>query len=412
MAYFLNLRINGIQLLFKYLCFFFALTLSVAHADEFDTFNVVAGSNYTHDSNVFKLPSGFQPAATGAERSDNILRNSVGFRLDKKYSLQAFKVTFDHVETRYDNAKFLDFKGNNYSAAWFWSLTPRLTGLLSADRTVALVPFQDFRNSNSLNTTPLQIIRTNEMKIFSLDYSPFGNWHLIGAYNKFTLENSITFLPETSFELDSIQGGFKYVFPSTSYISLTTKDSQGKNQTINNASFVGKEFEEQQQELTGLWYLTGKSKILANIGHIERTDDSFDIRNFNGMFGGINYTWDITGKTTISMGVSRKLSAFQTQFDSYSVNDILFINPIWYATSKITVSANAQVGRRAYKGEGNLPSTANRVDDTVSYGIGVDWNPRSTIKVGLNLQRDERDSSQSNFDYSANVASINGQLTF
>jgi len=412
MVYSLNFRISGNQLLFKFLCFFIALNLSSAYADEFDTFNVVVGSNYTHDSNLFKLPSGAQPAVSGAERSDNILRNSIGFKLDKKYSLQEFKVTFDHVDTRYDNAKFLDFKGNNYNAVWLWALTPRLTGLLSADRKVSLVPFQDFRNGFNQNATATQIIRTSEMKIFSLDYSPFGNWHLIGAYNKLISDNSQTFLPETSFELESVQGGLKYGFPSASYISLTTKNSQGKNQEINNANLIGKDFEEQQEELTAFWDVTGKSKILANIGHIERMDDSFQVRDFSGMFGGINYTWDVTGKTSISMGVSRKLSAFQTQFDSYSVSDILFINPTWYATSKIKVSANAQVGRRAYKGEGNLPSASNRVDDTLSYGVGVDWSPRSTIKLGLNLQRDERNSSSSNFDYSANVASINGLLTF
>ncbi len=387
------------------------LCISYVYADEFDTFNVVGTSSYTHEDNLFRLPSGLEPAQSEAKRSDNIFRKTIGFTVNKQYSLQTFRGNFDHVQTTYDNAKFLDFKANNYKGAWLWAITPHLTGVLSADRTVSLVPFQDQRDFNQSNA-PVQNIRTRETQLLSFDFSPHDKWHLIGAYRKLDVENSKTFLPETSFKLDSIEGGVKYVFPSDSYISFVSRVSDGKNQEINNVRLVGKGFEEKQQELTGSWLITGKSKVTSNVGYLRRTDDNFSIRDFSGWFGGVNYLWNLSGKTAITFGVTRNLSGYSTDSDSYVINDNFLINPSWSITSKIIVLGNFQIGRRVYKGDGPAQSSLNREDDLLIYGVGINWLPRSTIRLGLNFQHNDRDTNASNLDYSANTASINGQLTF
>ncbi len=409
-----NLKVVRLAWVFRFFLVMLGMNSANVNADGFDTFNVVARSSYSHDSNLFKLPSD-RPAPNGGERSDNILINSLGFTLQKKYSLQEFRANFDHVDTNYDNAKFLDFKANNYKAAWLWAITPALTGVLSADRVVSLVPFTDARSGSigSVNIST-QNIRVSENQIFSVDYSPSGKWHLLGGYTKLNVENSQPFLPETSFKLNSIEGGVKYESPSKSYISLITRTSDGQNQDTNTNPIVavGSGFEEKQQELSAFWLITGKSRILANVGHIRRKDDTFQIRDFSGNFGGINYVWDVTGKTNISIGLSRRLSSFQTQVDSYGVYDVFNVTPTWNVTSKISINANAQIGRRVYKGDGPVASSFERQDDSVLYGVGIDWKPRSTIRLGVNLRRDERNSNDNNFDYSANVASVSGQLTF
>lgn len=382
---------------------------SVVLADDGDTLNFIVGSSYTHDSNVFRLPSNTQPGVAGAERSDNILRNSVGISIDKQYSLQAFKLDYAYVDTKYDNADFLDFKASNYKAAWLWSLTPSLKGVLSADRVVELVPFQDLRSATSSQN---QNIRTKQTQILSFDFSPHNTLHFIGGYNKLDVQNSQTFLPETSFKLDAIEAGIKYVFPSASYISFVSRRSDGENQETNFSQQVGKNFIDKQQVLSLFWLVTGKSRITSDLGYTSRADDSFSVRDYSGFYGDINYIWDITGKTSLSTGVSRKLASFQTANDSYSVSDILFISPIWHATSKINVKANAQIGRREFKGDGPLPSLIEREDNLLSYGIGADWSPRSAFKFGLNLQHDEINSNVKSLGFSDNTISLNGRLLF
>lgn len=385
---------------------FFCLWTSTALADKDDVFNVVLGTSYQHTNNLFKLDTGQQPAGPGAERWDNILRNNLTFKVNKQYSLQTFQVNFDHVENKYQNAQYLDFNADNYKAAWLWSITPSLKGNLSTDRTVELVPFLDFRNTNSQN------IRTKKTQIFDFDWSPHNKWHLLGGYTKLDVVNSQTFLEETSFKFDSIEGGVKYSFPSASFIAFKVRHRQGENQETNFARVVGKEFTEDEEEFTAGWILTGKSKMASNFGHNRRNDDTFSIRDFSRYFGGINYAWDITSKLNLSIDLSRKLAAFLDTTSSYTEYDALTIRPTWAATSKITVSANASIGKRSFKGDGPIAASEEREDDMLNYGLGVSWAPRSTIRVGINLQHDARDSNFVNRDYSANTASISGQLTF
>jgi len=394
----------------------FGMFCQFSVADSGDVFNTVMGSSYTYESNLFRLPSGRQPTGPNAERSDNILRTNVGFKINKSYSLQTFTFDFTHIQNKYDNAKYLDFEANNYNGAWLWSLTPSLKGTLSADRRVDLVPFADLTNVTGQSTS-IQNIRTIENQMASFDWSPHNKWHLLGSYNKLDVTNSQTFLPETSFKLDTIEGGIKYVFPSESYVSFSVRDSKGENQTTNFARLVGRTFDEKQEELKLLWILSGKSRVMSNFGHFRRVDDDFSIRDFSDYFGGINYTWDATGKTSVVFSLSRKVAAFLDTTSSYTTLDSVSVNPTWYATSKVAVRANMQLTRRTFLGDAPVSSPVEREDDGFTYGIGLDWTPRSTIKIGLNLSRDKRDSNSIRVngvdrDYTSNTASVSGQLTF
>ena len=377
-----------------------------ARADNQDVFNAVLGSSYMYDSNFFRLPSGVDPRGPGSPRWENILTTTLGIKINKQYSLQTFQLDFNHVKNKYDNATYLNFDANNYRAAWLWSLTPYLKGTLSADRTESLYPFLDYRNTDTRN------LRVIEMQAFDFDWSAQNNWHLIGRFSKLDATNSQTFLPETSFKLDTVEGGVKYYFPSQSYFSFVIRDSNGQNQNTDAINLISRDFKEKQEELKSVWLITGKSTITTNLGHMRREDGEFTIRDFSGYFGGIAYAWDVTGKVNVTASLSRKLSAFLDSTSSYTSLDTFNITPSWYATSKITVRANFQASQRTFKGDGPGSESGQRVDDGLTYGIGVDWAPRSTMKFGVNLQRDRRDSNAIGRDYISNTASINGQLTF
>ena len=142
-------------------CFVFQFAATSAYADSDDTINFLIGTDYSHYDNLFSLPDGQNPTG-GAERSDNVLRTNFGIKINKKYSLQTFKFDYSHIDNKYDNADFLNFNSNNYKAAWLWSLTPSLSGDLSSERKVDLIPFTD-RNSNTQN------IRTVEIQRFDFD---------------------------------------------------------------------------------------------------------------------------------------------------------------------------------------------------------------------------------------------------
>ena len=374
-----------------------------ALADKDDTFNFTAGSVYTYDSNLFRAPAGFNQPNPEAERSDSILKTNIGISIDKDYSLQKFKFDYWHEETKFTKNDFLDFNGNNYYGAWLWAITPGLKGTLSSKRTVDLVPFIDFQ-------TATRNVRTTEYQVFDFDYSPHNKWHLLGGVSKLDVENSQVFIQEQSFKFKGIEAGVKYTFPSESFFKFMVRNRDGEQAALPFA-LVSSGFKEDEQELSMFWLVSGKSRILSNLGHLKREDDDFSVRDFSGWFGGINYAWDITGKLNLTVDLSRRIAAFQDTFSSYTTIDTLTIKPTWALTSKIKVSANAQYGHRKFLNDG-VQENFGRNDDMVSYGVSADWAPRDTIKIGVNLRHEERDSNAVNRDYSADVASISGQLFF
>jgi hypothetical protein len=110
-------------------------------ADERDPISAIAGVSREYDNNLFLLESGKQ--------SDRVTKAYAGIQLDKLYSLQRFKVNYTLNAARYQKNNRLNFNSHNYDAAWLWSLTPRLTGKLYADRKESLNSFQDFRVFNA-----------------------------------------------------------------------------------------------------------------------------------------------------------------------------------------------------------------------------------------------------------------------
>jgi len=389
----------------RFVIFFLYVFISRALADSNDVFNVVLGSAYKHDSNLFRLSPGLQPAGAGAQRWDNILRTDLGFKINKNYSMQAFKIDYAYVLTRYNNAKILDFDASNYKAAWLWSVTPNLKGNLSASRKAQALNYQDLRVTDSKN------IRTTQVQTFDFDWSPHNNWHLLGGYTMMDSINSSTFLPETSFKLNMIDSGIMYSFPSASYMALKLRHSSAKNQTIDFESFIGEGYVENEGTLNAFWILTGKSRVSSFFGYDIHRDKTFSLRDYSGYIGDINYAWDISSKSKLTIDLSRKLSPFQTDYSSYNVLDTLSIKPTWSVTSKVVIGLNGEISRRDYRGNGPI-TTLKRVDNALSYGMTVDWAPRSSILLGIDAQYTDRSTNAVNSAYSGFIAGINGKLAF
>ena len=324
--------------------------------------------------------------------------------------MQTFKVNFSHVDSRYDNADYLNFKANNYKAAWIWALTPSLMGTLSAERNVDLLSFSDYRNTNTKN------IRTNELQLLNFDWSPHHVWHLIGGLTKLKSLNSQAFDQETSFKFDATNVGLKYSFPSDSYVMLDFRKRNGENQAINPSNQIGKGFSEDEAELSSSWNLTGGSKLSSNLGYNSHSDDTFALRDFSGYFGGLKYTWSPRDKLNFTVDLSRRIASYQDVTSSFTTNDALKVQSSWALTSKVTLSGFALISKRKFLGDGPGPQTPQnspaRVDDGNTIGAEMSWVPRSGINIALNIQHDERDSNYTDRNFSSNTVGVNGQLTF
>jgi exopolysaccharide biosynthesis operon protein EpsL len=371
-------------------------------ADERDPLHAIAGISREYDNNLFLLESGKQ--------SDRITKAYAGIQLDKLYSLQRFKVNYTLNSARYQRNSRLNFNSHNYDAAWLWSLTPRLTGTLYADRKESLNSFQDFRN---FNTSTIRNIRVSQTQHFEADYSPHGVWHLLGGITRNEATNSADFVQQDSFSAVALDGGVRYDFRSGSSIVLMAHKRNGDfgRKTPNFASLFDTGYNEKEAEARLIWLLSGHSRLNIRTAYLRRNHDTFSQRDYSGMEGRIDYFWTPTGKLQLGVSANTSLASFWNIDSSYTRENTLSISPIYKISDKIRLTGFAGISERRFLGDAVVPST-NRLDKARNFSAGIDWTPWRTLTLGADLRYSKRDSNIVGFDFTDTIVGIDASFLF
>jgi exopolysaccharide biosynthesis operon protein EpsL len=382
-----------------------------AWADEQDALNFSAGAMVMFDDNLFRLPN--------SEKSDRALITNAGVKIDKPYSMQRFQVDAAVVDNRYDTYSYLDYTAFNYRAAWLWQLTPNIKGTLAADQKQVLNSFADFLGfNNEINRT--RNIQTNQNRVFDVDATIGGGWHLLGGVSELRSRNSVNFDAVGDFIQTGANIGVKYVAPSENSIALVQRAYNGEYQgrALDVASQLDTGFRQRETEAQLEWRLSGKSLIDARLGYVDREHDNFSSRDYDGMTARLAYNWQPTGKLAITTSLARNIYSFQQAINSYYVADTFAISPTWYVTAKTSLNLRYDFSRRDFRGA-ITPIDEHRKDHVQSLMLSADWKPLRTVTVTGALRHEMRSSSFNNansangdLEYDANSATISAQLLF
>ena len=381
-----------------------------AWADEFDTLNINGGMTVINDSNLFRLSGSADPNVVLGKSStaDQIVVTSVGARLAKPYSLQRFELSASLVDYRYQSAKFLNFSAFNYDAAWRFSLTPRLKGSLTADRSETLNSFVDFRAF-------VRNVRTEENNRFNAEYEIDGVWRLIGGASQSKIQNAQLFVQQQDFKSTAAEFGAKYAFPSGSFISGLTRAQAGNYFKLAQpvaASLFDNRFDQTEYEARGYWLTSGKSSLDTRLAYVERKHPTFAERDFSGLVGNASFNWGISGKTRLVSSVSRDLASFVQTSSSYTRNDRLSVGPVWEVSPKAVVRARLDYSSRAFLGPVAATPFNNRSDKLRTLYLGTDWQPYRWVTMSASLQNDKRTSNLAGLDFASTQVTVSAQLTF
>jgi exopolysaccharide biosynthesis operon protein EpsL len=369
-------------------------------ADPQDTLNFKVGGAVKYDNNLF--------LTSVARISDRVATTFVGVSVDKYYSLQRVKVDLKLTDTSFKNNTFLDFVAKDYDADWYWSLTPSLTGTLSANHTQQLNDFRYYTNYF------LQNIRTTENQSFQADFSPRGNWHLLGGFTRNVTNNSQVFNEESDFELSTVDLGFKYIFPTNSSVVFMGHKGSGSysKRAVDAATLSDSGFDDTEIDIGFNWALTAKSKLDFNLAHVQREHDNFFQRDYSGAQGKVQYKWNPADKLQLITILSRNLASYQTNDASYTRTDGINISTVYLLSSKVKVGADVSVSERTYLGNGYVASIG-RVDKERLAGVNLEWTPRRNIVLNASADYKSRSSNlSSTLDYNAIQGGLSASIMF
>lgn len=401
------------------------LSNSVFAAEPEDPLNFVFGADVRYEDNLFRVDE--DTSLGEASKHDIAHTYSAGIKLDKLYSLQRFQVDATVTENRYQDNDFLNWKGFNYRAAWLWSLTPRVTGTLLATRNETLNNFGDFRrvDPNTGSTRNLSSIQTNERREFTADVLLWGGWHVVGGVSEVESRNSQSFNEVGDFTQDSAEFGGRYVFPSGTEITLVRREATGDyNRGVDLSRQLDTGYDQSETEAKLDWTITGKSRITARLGYVDREHKNFTQRDYDGMTGLLAWIWTPTGKLLINTAISRNLYSFQESnavagglffangYDySYYVADTFTISPLWAITDKTSLRLRYDWSDRDYRGDLN-PNGPTRRDIVQSMTLTAEWEAMRTLVISAVARREDRDSDRDGYDYEADSIGLSAELIF
>lgn len=366
-----------------------------------DVFSATVGGSTTYDSNVFR-----RPAAVGTQ-SDIIATGFVGLQIDKPISLQRFQLGVTETATRYDTLSYLDFNATAYRAAWLWSLTPRISGTLSADRTESLAPFEA-----TLGTQ--RNVRRTDSRVFNVDAQLGGGGHLLLGLTKSKQTSEQAFQFEPDFESVGREIGIRYrtVYGSSVTATWTSTIGDSLNTVFDPANTGNDGYREDRGELEVEWPVSEPSTLTGRIGWIDRRHDRFPERDFSGLTLDMGYVWTPTAKLSLAVSAGRNVNPYLDAFSRYVVDSRFSVAPTWRATEKISVRADVNRLQSDYRGGAIARPGGPRRDVAHGFLLGADWSPRRNVTAGVSLQHQRRTSNELLASFNATIFGVNATIGF
>ena len=387
-----------------------------ARAQKQDTVMFKASYALQTDSNLLRLPAGANTQALlGTDSADERIDvTTLGLSFNKAYSLQRIELDLSLVDYAYQNFSGLSFTARNYSAAWRWSLTPRLYGSLSTDRNEAPNSFSDYQGNTATNQRNR---RTNTNSGFDATYELDGTWRLLGGFTRASQTNNLALGTGDDYSETATNVGVRYAPSSNSAFTYSVKASNGKylNRALSAAGAFDDEFSQLNHELRMYWVLSGNTTANLNAAYISRSHPHFAQRDYSGFNTGATVFWNITGKTAMAASWTHELASFQTSYASYTQTDRLSFGPTLQVGPKIFLGLKYDVARLAYLGAPTELPTALRKDTTQDATLSLNWQPYQTVAVTASLRKSQRDATVTNLpalDFDSNTANLAVQLRY
>jgi exopolysaccharide biosynthesis operon protein EpsL len=366
-----------------------------------DTLQFRVGQSIEHDSNIFRLP------ASSSRQADTYGVTTLGMKFDKRYGLQRIELELNAQDYRYKNYSVLDFTAINYAAAWRWSLTPRFTGNVTADRS------EYIDNTSLVQSSGVVNHRTEEVRRLDGEYELGSAVRLLGGVFERNINNSTAASAVVNTSVTGADVGARYVFLTGNSVAYRYRKGNGEYTGLPSTTLPSRHFSDVEHELSFEATPTGRTTLQGRLAHLERKRDDSAGREFSGLVGRVNMVWAVTGKTRVEAGVIREISSYQPNaiIPSYYTSGRVYVSPVWNLTEKTAIRLRFDQGLRYYKGSLE-PGYAGRRDSLSQEGVSLEWEPRRNLKLMASLALDKRSSNIQNLDYKANVLGLSALLKF
>lgn len=391
----------------------FAVGCASAWADDPSPYYIGVSQAFTHDSNVYRLPTGVAPASGG--RGDTYSSTSLLGGFDQPIGRQRVYASANVSANRFQDHDTLNNTGYGLNAGWDWATIEKLSGNVFVGMNQSLASLEN--NALTPLTSGRNLIRTDQ----------FGGRVQWGGASLLTLQANYAHsrvrysdpsYAESRSSQDSVGVGAFYQLSGAIRLGtgLRFTRSETGDARVNDSN--GRNL-----DLTADWQSGGRTSANARLSWTRQSNSVVGGRDFSGLTGALGVSYAPTAKLAFNAALSRDAGVYSSFYNLNNVGqnlpiyglsensqttNALSLGARYAATAKISVTAGAQY-RRA-----NLvdPLGAESNDTLRSMSLGANYAIARNWLLACNVSHLSR-SVEGNITYKApaNTASCSAQFT-
>jgi len=377
-----------------------------------------AAAQYEHDSNVFALPKDtVLPAPFNTTNHGSAIETYTA-SLEPTYQWSREKLDLDLQgrDVRFDDYSALNHTEYALRANLTWASGAALDGTLGANRERRMVRFTD-----ALSTQLLIETENKGTAGLNVWLSPY--WRIEANLMARRDDSPRPGLPTLSLGEHSGELGLKFIAVDNVSVGLTSEYLSGSYSgitpdTIGDPSGAPIDYHQVKTQLVADRKISKDDLFEAAIGYTTRslTTPTSDVA---AVTGSLLYKRELTGKTSIDVGVSREVNAYIST-TSAELDDIAHLELEWHATAKIDVEVGGAWNKSKFpgwvvvSGPINTPviSYTERNDTAYESHLSLSYRPIKQITVRPFIRLENRTSNIDLYNYSATMygVEIRGQV--
>jgi hypothetical protein len=412
------------------------------------------GAGVAYDDNVFRLPTGQRPPASGGGitvpgapiarggRGDTIFTLNAGAIVNKDISRQNVVLNANVVQALYTEYNDLNYTLFNFGGIWNWQVGNKFSGQIGYAR----VQYPNyFLDAGAVVSAFQQNIRTVGTPFASAGYQFLPNWEVRARYEFADITNSEERFKVSNLEESRYQGGVRYRTEFGNLVDLYYRYTDGTRSNFcnsflngqgdtvqnlacnaslppalqfanlvlqNDRTYTGNEFGVDVER----WEFSGKSRFAGFLAYTTRDYPNFKGRNFSGPTGNLTYIWLPTAATALNLSAYRLVGLFSDLTTNYIVTTGVSLRPTWQATGRLGVGLVATYEDRDYAGDpGALLATQGlpkRNDDLITLGVNANYAILRTLQGTVYYTWSNRTSNLPNRGFTDNIIGAGVQWTF
>jgi exopolysaccharide biosynthesis operon protein EpsL len=379
-----------------------------------DRLELYAEEAVAHDSNVFRISDGRDPATFlgSSSRGDTYHVTTLGLNLDIPISRQRLRAGYAFNESRYDRFKDLDFRGYDGRAVWLWETGDRLSGRLGYTETFRLASLSDFQTRVK---NPLRV----KQPYFDAVYQLTARWRLQAGLSELRQKNGDPARAAQDVDVTTAEAAILYVSRAGNSIGpgVTIEDGKFPNRQLVAGTPVDNAYTQYRANLLLDWNVTALTRVRARAGLVKRSYDQLGQRDFDDAVFRAEVDWTPTARLSVAALAQRDISAagdigdIQTSFVRITG---VALRPALRITEKTGAAASLEYSVREYLGDPQLalglrPERTDRVRSAV---LALAYRPARFATLILSLQRESRSSTIEFGDYSVTLIRASARLAF